>query len=56
MTYNKGMIKTYATCFGRLALLVGSGDNLQPFISPLLKYEEWLYNIIDDNNFEISSL
>ena len=28
------------------------GDNLQLFISPLLKYEEWLYNIIDDKNFE----
>ena len=32
------------------------GDNLQLFISPLLKYEEWLYNIIDDKNFEINSL
>ena len=29
---------------------------LQLFISPLLKYEEWVYNIIDDNNFEITSL
>ena len=37
-------------------LIVGSGDNLQLFISPLLKYEEWLYNIIDDKNFEINSL
>ena len=35
---------------------VGRGDNLQLFISPLLKYEEWLYNIIDDKNFEINSL
>ena len=26
-------------------LLIGRGDNLQLFISPLLKYEEWLYNI-----------
>ena len=30
--------------------------NLQLFISPLLKYEGWLYNIINDKNFEISSL
>ena len=37
-------------------ILVGRGDNLQLFISPLLKYEEWLYNIIDDKNFEINSL
>ena len=37
-------------------LLVGRGDNLQLFISPLLKYEGWLYNIIDDKNFEINSL
>ena len=36
--------------------LVGRGDNLQLFICPLLKYEEWLYNIIDDKNFEINSL
>ena len=35
---------------------VGRGDNLQLFISPLLKYEGWLYNIIDDKNFEINSL
>ena len=35
---------------------VGRGDNLQLFISPLLKYEEWLCNIIDDTNFEINSL
>ena len=34
----------------------GRGDNLQLFISTLLKHEEWLYNIIDDNNFEINSL
>ena len=39
-----------------LLILVGRGDNLQLFISPLLKYEEWLYNIIDDKNFEITSL
>ena len=39
-----------------LWLLVGRGDNLQLFISPLLKYEEWLYNIIDDKNFAINSL
>ena len=37
-------------------IILGRGDNLQLFISPLLKYEEWLYNIIDDNNFEINSL
>ena len=37
-------------------LLVGRGDNLQLFISPLLKYEGWLYNIIDDKSFEINSL
>ena len=36
--------------------MVGRGDNLQLFISPLLKYEGWLYNIIDDKNFEINSL
>ena len=36
--------------------LIGRGDNLQLFISPLLKYEVWLYNIIDDKNFEINSL
>ena len=36
--------------------LVGRGDNLQLFISPLLKYEGYLYNIIDDKNFEINSL
>ena len=35
---------------------VGRGDNLQLFISPLLKYEGWLYNIIDDKKFEINSL
>ena len=35
---------------------VGRGDNLQLFISPLLKYEGWLYNIIEDKNFEINSL
>ena len=38
------------------ALLLGRGDNLQLLISPLLKYEGWLYNIIDDKNFEINSL
>ena len=37
-------------------ILLGRGDNLQLFISRLLKYEEWLYNIIDDKNFEINSL
>ena len=31
-------------------------NNLQLFISLLLKDEEWLYNIIDDKNFEINSL
>ena len=36
--------------------IVGRGDNLQLFIPPLLKYEGWLYNIIDDENFEINSL
>ena len=33
-------------------LKLGRGDNLQLFISILLKYEEWLYNTIDDKNFE----
>ena len=42
--------------WGRYWFLIGKGDNLQLFISPLLKYEEWLYNIIDDKNFEINSL
>ena len=28
--------------------IVGRGDNLQLFISPLLKYEGGLYNITDD--------
>ena len=37
-------------------MVVERSDNLQLFISPLLKYEGWLYNIIDDNNFEINSL
>ena len=37
-------------------LKVGRGDNLQLFISLLLKYEGWLYNIRDDKNFEINSL
>ena len=37
-------------------ILVGRGDNLQLFISPLLKYEGWLYNIVDDKNIEINSL
>ena len=38
-------------------LLLGRGDNLQLFISRLLKYEEWLYNIIDDKiSFEFNSL
>ena len=41
---------------GCSGLKVGKGDNLQLFISPLLKYEGWLYNIIDDKNFEITSL
>ena len=36
--------------------VIGRGDNLQLFISPLLKYEGWLYNIVDDKNFEINSL
>ena len=40
----------------QIPLLLGRGDNLQLFISPLLKYEGWLYNIIDDKNFEINSL
>ena len=35
---------------------VGRGDNLQLFISPLLKYEGWLYNIIDNKDFKINSL
>ena len=41
-----------------IAPIVGlrRGDNLQLFISPLLKYEEWLYNIIDNKFFEINSL
>ena len=42
--------------FCMVLLLVGRGDNLQLFISPLLKYEGCLYNIIDDKNFEINSL
>ena len=37
-------------------LLLGRGDILQLFISPYLKYEEWLYNITCDKNFEINSL
>ena len=41
---------------GFRSVKVGRGDNLQLFISPLLKYEGWLYNIIDDKNFEINSL
>ena len=41
---------------GCSGLKVGKGDNLQLFISLLLKYEGWLYNIIDDKNFESSSL
>ena len=32
----------------KYSLKVGRGDNLQLFISPLLKYEGWLYNVIDD--------
>ena len=36
--------------------MVGRGDNVQLFISPLLKYEEWLYNIIGDKKFEINTL
>ena len=39
-----------------VCIMVGRGDNLQLFISPLLEYEEWLYNFIDDKNFEINSL
>ena len=41
---------------GTKCILLGRGDNLQLFISPHLKYEGWLYNIIDDRNFEINSL
>ena len=41
---------------GPNSLIVGRGDNPQLFISPLLKYEGWLYNIRDDKNFEINSL
>ena len=37
-------------------IVIGRGDNLQLFISPLLNYEEWSNNIIDDKNFEINSL
>ena len=44
------------TAFYSALLKIGRGDNLQLFISPLLKYEGWLYNIIDDKNFEINSL
>ena len=40
----------------RYVLPVRRGDNLQLFISPLLRYEGWLNNIIDDKNFEINSL
>ena len=35
--------------------MLGMGD-LQLLTSPLLKYGEWLYNIIDDKDFEINSL
>ena len=42
-------------CSRRVSHLeLGRGDNLQLFISPLLKYGEWLYNIIGDKNFEIN--
>ena len=46
---------TYADIGSLKSLLIGRGDNLQLFISPLLKYEGSLYNIIDDKNFEINS-
>ena len=39
----------------RLFIGVGRGDYSQLFISPLLKYEGWLYNVMDDKNFEIIS-
>ena len=38
-----------------LKLVEGRGEN-DLCISPLLKYKEWLYNIIDDKKFEINSL
>ena len=34
---------------------VGRGDNTQLFISPVLEYEGWWYNVMDDKNFEIDS-
>ena len=46
----------YTQNFKLSELEIGRGDNLQLFISPLLKYEEWLYNVTDDKNFEINSL
>ena len=54
MTLNYSSFPKYNTANHNLIL--GRGDNLQLFISPLLKYEEWLYNIMDDENLEINSL
>ena len=34
---------------------LGRGDNSQLFISQLLKYEGWLYNVMDDKKIEINS-
>ena len=53
INFAKYHIHTHTTY---IHILLGRGDNLQLFISPLLKYEGWLYNIIDDKNFEINSL
>ena len=36
--------------------LLRRGYNLQLLICTLLKYKEWLYNIIDDKKFEINSM
>ena len=37
-----------------LRLKLERGDNLQLFIFPLLEYEKWLYNIIDEKNFKFT--
>ena len=50
------VINYILSCRDMVWPVLGRGDNLQLFISALLKYEGWLYNIIDDKNFEINSL
>ena len=52
--HNNSWSKKYSVK-GKL-FLIGTGDNLQLFVSPLLNYEEWLYKTIDDTNFEINLL